>query len=150
MDIVGEIRFDDYILDVYDSLDAPYFRASDVAGLIDYSSGKTSQILELVEPDEHLLTTLQVAGQNRQIRMINELGLYNVLSRSNKPLARKWRRVIHSNLILMRRQNKLSIEGQFDEWNIIADTLFIDEETGILMEFKTIRGGDVEVIAYVE
>ena len=148
MEKVGQIRFDSYILDVYDSLDEPYFMASTVAKLIDYSAGKTSQMLELIEHDEHLLTVLQVAGQRREVRMITELGLYSILSQSRKPVARKWRRIVHSNLIMLRKQNKLTIEGQFEEWDALVDTLFIDPDTGILMEFHTVRGGDVEVSEY--
>jgi prophage antirepressor-like protein len=82
--------------------------------------------------------------------MVTELGLYNLLSQSKKPMARKWRRVIHSNLILLRRDAKLNIEEQFREWDLMADNLFIDEETGELMEFNTVAGGDVEVRPYVE
>ncbi|MDX9917298.1 MAG: BRO family protein [Gudongella sp.] len=150
MEIVGKISFDGHILDVYDSLDTPYFRAAEVAKLIDYSTGKTSQMLDLIEQDEHLLTVLKVAGQRRQVRMVTELGLYNILSQSRKPIARKWRRIVHSNLILMRRNNKLDISGQFDEWDAMADNLYIDEETGELMEFNTLPGGDVEIKLYVE
>lgn len=150
MEKVGQIRFDSYILDVYDSLDYPYFLAVEVAKLIDYSAGNTGQMLDLIEADEHLTTTMHRSGQNRKVYMITELGLYNILSQSKKPVARKWRRIVHSNLILLRKQNKLSIEGQFEEWDALADTLFIDPETGILMEFHTIRGGDVEVTEYAE
>ena len=148
MKIVGQIRFDGHILDVYKSLDEPYFRAAEVAKLIDYSAGKTSQMLELIENDEHLLTVLQVAGQRRQVRMITELGLYNILSQSRKPIARKWRRVIHSNLILLRKQNNMLVNAQFEEWDAIAEDFYIDPETGILMEIRTIQGGDVEVVEY--
>ena len=116
MDIVGQIRFDGYILDVYNSLDEPLFRAAEVAKLIDYSTGKTSQMLDMIEQDEHLLTVLQVAGQRREVRMVTELGLYNILSQSRKPIARKWRRIVHSNLILLRKQNQLTIEDQFEEY----------------------------------
>ena len=150
MNIVGQIRFDGYILDVYNSLDEPLFRAAEVAKLIDYSTGKTSQMLDMIEQDEHLLTVLQVAGQRREVRMVTELGLYNILSQSRKPIARKWRRIVHSNLIMMRRNNKLTIEGQFEEWDAMADNLFIDQETGELMEFYTIQGGDVEIRPYNE
>jgi len=150
MEIVGRINFDEHVLDVYDSLDTPYFRASEVAKLIDYSTGKTSQMLDLIEQDEHLLTVLQVSGQRRQVRMVTELGLYNILSQSRKPIARKWRRVVHSNLVLMRKRNKMNIAEQFDEWNALAEDLFIDEETGELMEIRTVAGGDVEVVPYVE
>ena len=150
MEIVGQIKFDGYILDVYNDLDVPFFRASEVAKLIDYSAGKTSQMLELIEQDEHLLTVLQVAGQRRQVRMLSEIGLYNILSQSRKPIARKWRRIVHSNLVMMRRNNKLTIDGQFEEWDAMLDDLYIDPETGILMQSVTVRGGDVEQIPYEE
>ena len=150
MDIVGQIKFDDSVLDVYDSLDSPYFLAVEVAKLIDYSGGNTGQMIELIEADEHLTLTLNRSGQNRKVYMITELGLYSILSQSRKPIARKWRRIVHSNLILLRKQNKLDIEGQFDEWGSLAEDLFIDPETGILMEIRTVRGGDVEVIEYEE
>jgi prophage antirepressor-like protein len=150
MEVVGQIRFDGYILDVYNDLDVPFFRASEVAKLIDYSAGKTSQMLELIEQDEHLLTVLQVAGQKRQVRMLSEIGLYNILSQSRKPIARKWRRVVHSNLVMMRRNNKLTIDGQFEEWDAMLDDLYIDPETGILMQSITVRGGDVEQVPYNE
>lgn len=150
MEIVGQIKFDGYILDVYNDLDVPFFRAAEVAKLIDYSAGKTSQMLELIEPDEHLLTVIQVAGQRREVRMLSEIGLYNVLSQSRKPIARKWRRIVHSNLVMMRRNNKLTIDGQFEEWDAMLDDLYIDPETGILMQSVTVRGGDVEQIPYEE
>ena len=150
MEIVGQIKFDGYILDVYNDLDVPFFRAAEVAKLIDYSAGKTSQMLELIEQDEHLLTVLQVAGQRRHVRMISEIGLYNVLSQSRKPIARKWRRIVHSNLVMMRRNNRLTIDGQFEEWDAMLDDLYIDPETGILMQSVTVRGGDVEQIPYDE
>jgi prophage antirepressor-like protein len=150
MEIVGQIKFDGYILDVYNDLDVPFFRAAEVAKLIDYSAGKTSQMLELIEQDEHLLTVLQVAGQRRQVRMLSEIGLYNILSQSRKPIARKWRRIIHSNLVMMRRNNRLTIDEQFEEWDAMLDDLYIDPETGILMQSVTVRGGDVEQIPYKE
>ena len=150
MEIVGQIKFDGYILDVYDSLDEPYFLAVEIAKLIDYSTGNTAEMLRTLEEDEHLLVTLQRSGQRRQVRMVTELGLYNVLSQSRKPIARKWRRVVHSNLVMMRRNNKLTIDGQFEEWDAMLDDLYIDPETGILMQSVTVRGGDVEQIPYEE
>jgi prophage antirepressor-like protein len=150
MEIVGQIKFDGYILDVYNDLDVPFFLAVEVAKLIDYSAGNTAEMLRVLETDEHLLVTLQRSGQRRQVRMVTELGLYNVLSQSRKPIARKWRRVVHSNLVMMRRNNKLTIDGQFEEWDAMLDDLYIDPETGILMQSITVRGGDVEQVPYNE
>ena len=148
MEKVGQIQFDGYTLEVYGSLDDPVFIGVEVAKLIDYSAGNTAEMLRMLEADEHLLVTLQRAGQRREVRMVTELGLYNILSQSRKPIARKWRRVIHSNLILMRKQNNLTIAGQFEEWDMLAEDLYIDSETGILMEIRTIQGGDVEMVEY--
>lgn len=41
MTTVGVITFGSNKLDVYNSLDEPLFKAADVAGMIDYSSGNT-------------------------------------------------------------------------------------------------------------
>jgi prophage antirepressor-like protein len=150
MEIVGRIKFDGYILDVYNDLDVPYFLAVEIAKLIDYSAGNTAEMLRTLEEDEHLLVTLQRSGQRRQVRMVTELGLYNVLSQSRKPIARKWRRIVHSNLVMMRRNNRLTIDEQFEEWDAMLDDLYIDPETGILMQSVTVRGGDVEQIPYKE
>ena len=44
MEIVGQIKFDGYILDVYNDLDVPFFLAVEVAKLIDYSAGNTAEM----------------------------------------------------------------------------------------------------------
>lgn len=142
MDIVGQIRFDGYSLDVYDSLDKPCFLAKDVVKLLGLKN--EGALLDMLEEDEFIKYT------SKKIFIITELGLYNALSQAKGEQARKWRRIVHSNLIMMRREHKLTIEGQFDEWNAMADTLFIDPETGILMESVTLPGGDVDQIPYKE
>lgn len=150
MELVGQINFDGHMLEVYNSLDEPYFLAQDIAKLIDYSAGKTGQMLVSLEKDEYLTDIQYRSGQRRNVYMVTELGLYNILSQSRKPIARKWRRIVHSNLILMRRKNNLNIAGQFDEWDAMNDNLFIDEDSGELMEFTTLPGGDVEIRPYVD
>lgn len=150
MELVGQINFDGHMLEVYNSLDEPYFLAQDIAKLIDYSAGKTGQMLVSLEKDEYLTDIQYRSGQRRNVYMVTELGLYNILSQSRKSIARKWRRIVHSNLILMRRKNNLNIAGQFDEWDAMNDNLFIDEDSGELMEFTTLPGGDVEIRPYVD
>lgn len=150
MELVGQINFDGHTLEVYNSLDEPYFLANDISKLLDYSIGKTGQMLAALEKDEYLTDIQYRSGQKRHMYMVTELGFYNILSQSRKPIGRKWRRIIHSNLIMMRRQNKLTITGQFEEWDAMLDTIFIDEETGQLMEFITLPGGDVEIKPYEE
>lgn len=100
--IVGFIHFDDHKLDVYSSLDEPIFKASDVANLVDYSNN-TWKLLELCEADEKLNLPMVVAGQVRKVSFVTEQGLYNILSQSRKPIARKWRKIIGQELINLRK-----------------------------------------------
>lgn len=146
--IVGTISFDNKQLDVYESLDEPLFKASDVASLIEYSDGNTWKMLEMCEHDEKLNLQMVVAGQRRTVSFITETGLYNVLSQSRKPIARKWRRVIHTELIKLRKARGFNIIQQFDEWDHELDTIYIDPVTGKLMQSVTIQGGDVIQVPY--
>lgn len=146
---VGTIKFDNHLLDVYQSLDQPLFRASDVANMIGYSGGNNSKMTEMCEQDEKLLLPLVIAGQRRQVLFVTENGLYNILSQSRKPIARKWRRIIHDELIRMRKARNLDILEQFAEWDHYLDDIYFDEETGCMMQSVTLPGGDVDQIPWV-
>lgn len=146
---VGTIKFDNHLLDVYQSLDQPLFRASDVANMIGYSGGNNSKMTEMCEQDEKLLLPLVIAGQRRQVLFVTENGLYNILSQSRKPIARKWRRIIHDELIRMRKARNLDILEQFAEWDHYLDDIYFDEETGMMMQSVTLPGGDVDQIPWV-
>lgn len=146
--VVGTITFDNKQLNVYVSLDEPIFKASDVASMIDYSDGNTWKMLEMCEKDEKLNLPLVVAGQRRSVSFVTETGLYNILSQSRKPIARKWRRVIHEELIKLRKAKGNDIVQQFEEWDNAADNLYYDEETDTLMQSITVQGGDVIQVPY--
>lgn len=148
--IVGTITFDDRTLNVYQSLDEPVFRASDIATMIGYSEGNTYKLLELCEKDEKLKLPVVVAGQTRYVSFVTELGLYNILAQSRKLTARKWRRVVHAELVRMRHDKGMTVVDQFDEWDDLLDTVYWDEEKKMLMQSVTVQGGDVEQIPYVE
>lgn len=148
--IVDTITFGGVGLDVYSSVDVPLFRVTDIASLIGYSEGNGWNLLELCEEDEKLNLPLVVAGQKRKVTFVTELGLYNILAQSRKPMARKWRRIVHQDLIRMRKEQGRTIVEQFDEWNHELDALYIDEITGIMMQSVTVEGGDVDQIPYIE
>lgn len=146
--IVGSIKFKTRALPVYGDLDAPLFKAADVADLVEYGEGNVWNLMRLCEEDEHMTLPLVVAGQRRQVTFVTEMGLYNILAQSRKPLARAWRRVVHEQLIAMRRSNGMNISEQFEEWDHLADNIYFDEERGCLMRSVTIQGGDVEQVPY--
>lgn len=146
MKIVGNVKFMDHTLPVYDSLDEPKFKASDIATAIDYSDGNVWKMLEMCEADEKLNLPLVVAGQRRSVSFVTEIGLYNILSQSRKPIARAWRRIIHEELIALRIARGKNIAEQFEDWDKQADAIYFDEGTGMLMQSVTVPGGDVEQI----
>ena len=146
MEIVGNIRVMNHILPVNESLDEPLFKASDVANIIEYSDGNVWKMLEMCEADEKLNLPLVVAGQRRLVSFVTETGLYNVLSQSRKPIARAWRRIVHTELIDLRKTSGKDVAEQFEDWDRLADNIFFDEETGMMMQSVTVPGGDVEQI----
>ena len=148
MKIEGSILFDGKRINVYSSLEEPLFKAADIARMIEYSSGNTTKMLEMCEEDEKLTIPMVVAGQRRRVNFVTETGLYNILSQSRKPIARKWRRIIHDELIQLRKSRNYDIAEQFEEWNHELDSLYFDEETGMMMQSVTTAGGDVEQIPY--
>ena len=148
--IVGTIKFDNRLLPVHWSLDDPIFRATDVANMIDYSDGNSWKMLQMCEEDEKLNLPMVVAGQTRMVAFVTETGLYNILAQSRKPIARKWRRVIHNELIRMRKEKGMDVVQQFDEWDHLLDDIYWDEERHMLMRSVTMPGGDVEQVPYKE
>lgn len=148
--VVGSLVFDDMTLDVYSSLDVPLFKVSDVAKLIGYSSGNNWNLLELCEAHEKLQLPLIVAGQNRKVSFVTETGLYNILSQSRMETARKWRSIILNELVVLRKEKGKDIVEQFEDWDRLSDTLYFDDDTGVMMRSVTIAGGDVMQIPYVE
>ena len=150
MNKIGRVHFNNQYLDIYGTIDQPCFIAVDVAKVIDYSIGKTGQMLDCLEIDEYFKSEMVNKGRKQMVYMVTELGLYNVLSDSRKLIARMWRRVVHQQLIDSRKARGLSIEDQFDEWDDLLNTIYIDPKTRILMQSVTVEGGDVEQVPYVE
>lgn len=150
LNVVGTVAFDNRLLNVYQSLENPIFRATDIANMIDYSEGNSWKMLQMCEEDEKFNLPMVVAGQTRQVAFVTEIGLYNILSQSRKLIARKWRRVVHNELVRMRKERNMDIVDQFDEWDDLLDTVYWDEELGMLMQSVTVQGGDVDQIPYVE
>ncbi len=138
---VGAIKFDEKTLDVYSSMDEPLFVAYDVAMVLGYEDVKG--IEELCEKDEFVIKFTLLDGEKAAVTFLTEHGLYNVLSQSRNLTARKWRKIIHEQLIQTRREKSYDISGQFENWNDQLDSLYYDEETDAMMQSITVPGGDV-------
>lgn len=108
----------------------------------------SGECLKCAKKDEKLKLPLVVAGQRRSVNFVTENGLYNILAQSRMEIARSWRRVVHDELINMRKEKGRNIAEQFEEWDHDMDNIYFDEETGQLMQSVTVPGGDVIQIPY--
>lgn len=96
------------MVNVYGSFENPLFLAKDVAQWIDYSKNgkgayRVSDMLQCVDEDEKLIRTLFVSGQNRNVWMLTESGLYELLMQSRKPIAKQLKKAVKAELKSMRK-----------------------------------------------
>lgn len=146
MQYCGKIEFGGHILRVFNTLDEPWFQAIEVSKLIDYSVGNTAHMLKQVEHHEKMLVSTRNSNTTARgnaanmwfMWFISELGLYNVLSQSRKPIAREWRRIVHQELINLRH---------FDDWDEELEGIYFDDQLKPISMFShKMPGGDVEQI----
>ena len=89
---------------------------------------------------------------------VNEVGIYEALYASRRLEARKFRR--WSATVMQKLRKNVGLEGYEvmrmtdkdiqDRIDDILDTLYYDEETGILMQSITVAGGDVDQVPFEE
>ncbi len=141
-DILRTINAQGHELNIYGTTEEPLFLAVEVAKMIDYSVGKTGQMLNHVDEDEKLTDTIYRAGQERQMWFLTEDGLYEVLMQSRKPIARRFKRAVKDIL----KDLRLSGKADFEDWLNHGDPL-VDE-----WEAECKRREDVgkEEITFVE
>lgn len=75
----------------------PWFVLKDVCEVLGLTD--TGRTAERLDPDELTRTTLVSGGQNREMFVINEAGLYNVILRSDKPEAKPFRKWVTSEVL---------------------------------------------------
>ena len=67
-----------------------WFVANEVCKLLDIKN--TSDAVSRLDDDEKLTSVIPIAGQNRNVTIISESGLYALIFKSNKPSAKKFRK----------------------------------------------------------
>lgn len=75
----------------------PWFVARDVCEVLDHSD--TSTAIRRLDDDEKLTQTMFVSGQNREVWLVNEPGLYSLILTSRKPEAKAFKRWITHEVI---------------------------------------------------
>ena len=90
----------------------PWLVGKDVAAALGYSDTDKA-IRNHVDDDDKLTRQFGGSGQNRNMTVINESGLYMVIFRSDKPEAKAFKRwVTHEVLPIIRRTGRYELGGQ--------------------------------------
>lgn len=79
---------------VYGDFENPLFLAKDVAIWIGYDNSSVNKMINKVDEDEKLNGLIFRAGQNREVTMLTEDGLYEVLMQSRKPIAKSFKKEV--------------------------------------------------------
>lgn len=77
---------------VYGTVENPLFTAIDAAYWIDHSN--VTEMLKGINEDEKPTSVIFGEGQKRQMNMITEDGLYEVLMQSRKPIAKQFKKKV--------------------------------------------------------
>ena len=102
---------------VYGSAQEPLFVASDVATMLNHPN--TSELVKLVDDDEKLTSTILRSGQNREVWMLTENGLYEVLMQSRKPIAKQFKKGVKAILKEIRKNGGYVVTTQEDTPELI-------------------------------
>lgn len=86
---------------VYGTPENPLFVANDVAEWIEHSN--VTEMLKGIDEEEKLTSAIFRAGQNRQMNMLTEDGLYEVLMQSRKPIAKQFKKKVKEILKSIRK-----------------------------------------------
>lgn len=121
-------------VNVYGSIDEPLFLASDVAEWIDHTS--VTMMLKSVDEEEKLTSIIFRAGQNREVNMLTENGLYEVLMLSRKPIAKQFKAGVKSILKSVRKNGGyIANQESLTPEQIVANALIV--ATNIIDNMKT-------------
>jgi anti-repressor protein len=75
----------------------PWWVAKDVCDILGLEN--TSMTIDRLDDEEKLISKLFISGQNRDVLIINESGLYNLIFRSFKPEAKIFRKWVTSEVL---------------------------------------------------
>ena len=118
-----------------------WFVAKDVCKVLGLAN--ITEALKALDPDELTSTILKSGSQNREMKIINEPGLYSLILRSRKPEAKKFKKWVTSEVLpSVRKHGVYMSREKLEEFFYNPDTLFslvkhLKEETERRQELET-------------
>lgn len=117
-------------LTVYGNAENPLFLAKDVAEWIEYDISSLNKLVNTVDEDERLVGTLFRSGQNRQVWMLTENGLYEVLMQSRKPIAKQFKKGVKAILKEIRTKGGyMTVKADDTPEEIMAKAILLANST---------------------
>ncbi|HDZ0166609.1 TPA: phage antirepressor [Staphylococcus aureus] len=95
----------------------PYFIGKDVADILGYANGRDA-LSKHVDSEDKLTSQIATSGQNRNVTIINESGLYSLIFSSKLENAKRFKRWVTSDVLPAIRKH-----GIYATDNVIEKTL---------------------------
>lgn len=103
--------------------DEPYFVGKDVATILGYKNTKDA-LLKHVDDEDKLGSRIATSGQNREMKVINESGLYSLILSSKLPSAKKFKRWVTSEVLpAIRKHGAYMTNEKIEEALLNPDTI---------------------------
>lgn len=104
---------------IYGDFENPLFVAQDVADWLEYDKSSINKMLANVDESEKLVGKIFRSGQNRDVTMLTENGLYEVLMLSTKPNAKPFKKQVKEILKTIRKTGSYSKPMTIEDMIII-------------------------------
>ncbi|HGF7676963.1 TPA: phage antirepressor KilAC domain-containing protein [Enterococcus faecium] len=113
--------------------DEPYFVGKDVAEILGYERADNA-IRNHVDDEDKLTHQISASGQNRNMTIINESGLYSLILKSKLPSAKKFKRWVTSEVLPTIRKH-----GMYATDDLLNNPDLLIEVATKLKEERTLR-----------
>ena len=101
----------------------PYFVGKDITEILGYSNSRDA-LYKHVDEEDKLTSQIATSGQNRNMVVINESGLYSLILSSKLPNAKKFKRWVTSEVLpAIRKHGGYLTEQKLEEALLNPDTL---------------------------
>lgn len=101
----------------------PYFVGKDVATILGYKNTKDA-LLKHVDDEDKLGSQIATSGQSREMKVINESGLYSLILSSKLPSAKKFKRWVTSEVLpAIRKHGAYMTNEKIEEVLLNPDTI---------------------------
>lgn len=113
--------------------DEPYFVGKDVAEILGYERADNA-VRNHVDEEDKLTHQISASGQNRNMTIINESGLYSLILKSKLPSAKKFKRWVTSEVLPQIRKH-----GMYATDELLNNPDLLIEVATKLKEERTLR-----------